>query len=223
MPDTYDFKYLKNLVRRRVDHEDIDHVIEDAINVAIQDIVSRSSFRFMSSIKTLATVASQETYTPPTDTDIILQIWDTTNQDFIEMMSAFDFMETYGPDSSPQEGQPKRAAFVESDNVIYFNPVPSGIFNLELHVTESHPLLLGESETTKIPQKYMKVIVDGAVADVKSYQDRGNAKELVSYEAGINRMIAKDGRFKGIQKEMFDQFRRRSRRGPRWESGGNIY
>lgn len=223
MPDAFDFKFLKNLVRRRVDHGDIEHIVEDSINEAVQDIISRSSFRFMSSIATLATVASQETYTPPTGTDTIHAIWDTTNAVPITLLEEHAYLRQFGPVTTPQEGNPQFATLIEGDNKIHFSPVPSAIVNLELLITLQHDLLLDEADTFKIPQKYMSVIVNGAVMRVKGFQDRSNSKESNNYEAGIERMIAKDGRLKGVFHGMRDQRGQIGSRGPLWESGGFVY
>ena len=80
-----------------------------------------------------------------------------------------------------------------------------------------------DTDVPTIPQKWMSVITNGAVARIKDFQDRNSTRQFQLYEAGVERMIAKDGINKGIYKRMKDQFRHRTRRGPFFKTGGFIY
>ena len=223
MSDTWNFGLLKNLIRKRVDHSGIEGVVEDFLNETVQDIISRKSFRFMTVIVNVDTVASQETLALPADTDSILMMVDITNNIFLELLTEFDWFERFAPESSPSESQPKFVAFFEGDKVLRFRPIPSGIFTIELLTTKEHPIMEKDDVVPSIPQKWMSVIVDGTVMRIKSYQDRRTIEELQRYESGIERMIAKDGVAKGVALRMKDQFLNRRRRGPFFKTGGFIY
>ena len=222
MGDEYNFRYLKNLVQRKVDHRGVDDIIEDMLNETFQDIVSRSSFSFMTAEKTIKTIANSRYLPIPEGVDTIHAAWSQQLNTYLWALELRDFEERFAP-SPNVGGNPFYYTLVEADNNMMFEPTPSGEFEITLLVTLDHPILSKDEDVTLIPQKWMSVITNGAAARLKTFQDRPNAREYQLFESGLTQLIARDNRLKGIQKRMRDQFNRYRRRGPSWQSGGFVY
>ena len=223
MADNWNFGYLKNIVTNAIDYNDIENIVEDAINETIQDIMSESQWHFMFGTVDLELTSGSEEVSPPSGIEEIHRIYDEENDRVLEAITEHEFVDRFIV--TPTEGTPEYYTYFEGDGKLRFHQVPDGLYNLKIFGILSHPILESDDEEILIPRKYLSVIKNKAVAICKEFMDRPSSTNLNLYEAGLTKMKRFNNKLRAINRGMEDQFLkgRILGKGPIWRTGGYNY
>lgn len=221
--DAFDFKFVKDLVRKRVNHSGVDDRIESAINETIEDILSRESFHFMKTIiAEQKMVTDSRTSTIPDNLDWITAVTYSGGEfrGLIRGVPPEHFIREF-EDRDDTRGRP--TLYTLFDNLIRWYPIPDTTYEYTILFSKQHPILEDDNDLILIPKKFQKTIVMGAMVILaETFREPTVAFEN-KYEAGISRLIARQGRDRNIRRTFFDKGKRFRRSRPKIITAGFEY
>lgn len=190
-----DFLTLKTRVLDELHDSSLLAKVGDFVLETIDDINSRGNHRFLRTNGILTTVASQQEYTISvdigSDVDFIVAITSRGPNIYFAEMTKQDLLKL-NPNPTNVESNPW-AYYVQNDTIGFF-PVPASadnIYYVEYIKFDSN--MIADGDTPSMPLRWVRVIIDGAVARGLKYQRPTNPSvwtpQFNLYELQLARML----------------------------------
>lgn len=174
--------------------------IQQYVNDAVQDIVSRREWPFMKVWDaSFTTTASTAEYSVASDVFTLKQLRLTAsdaNDIYLDELNENQFYSgTPGPDTTNNLGTPNSWFFTDLDSnqspQVYLYPIPDDAYTIEYEYYKKATVMTDSTDVCVIPDRYINVVVDYAVS--KCYEREGLLDYAsyfnTNYENGLRRMM----------------------------------